>query len=144
MNLQTTDSLRAALAATFTATTLALCGSAVASPSAEEIAQHRAEVAVCTSGASPQGRETCLREAGAAYAQLRRDDLNNGSADYAGNARQRCKAHERGDERGACLARMTGGGTRSGSVAGGGVLRELVTRSVEPPSLPAAAPQVKP
>ncbi|MEO7339093.1 MAG: hypothetical protein ABIV63_21160, partial [Caldimonas sp.] len=42
------------------------------------------------------------------------------------NAKDRCDALS-GDERSDCVARMKGEGTTSGSVAGGGILREKRT-----------------
>ena len=96
-------------------------------------ARYKQERAVCTSGQSNQARDTCLREAEAAYAQARRGGLDDGAATYAANQRQRCEALPTADRK-ACLARMDGQGSTSGSVAEGGVMRELVT--VEP-ALPA-------
>ena len=60
------------------------------------------------------------------------------------NAFLRCDALA-GDERVACVARIRGEGTVSGSVAGGGILRELVTTEVMPsePKSPASADTVK-
>ena len=99
---------------------------------AEAQTRYQQERAVCTSGASNQDRATCLREAGAAFAQARKGDLNDGPAAYGRNARQRCEALPAAD-REACVARMEGQGTASGSVAAGGIYRELVTReSAEP------------
>jgi len=98
-------------------------------------ARHKQEVAVCTSGQSNQDRATCLKEAGAAYAEALRGGQGS-SAVAPGNASKRCEALK-GDENTACLARMQGQGTTSGSVAAGGISRELVT--VTPaPAAPAA------
>ena len=98
-------------------------------------ARHKQEVAVCTSGQSNQDRATCLKEAGAAYAEALRGGQGS-SAVAPGNASKRCEALK-GDENTACLARMQGQGTTSGSVAAGGKSRELVT--VTPaPAAPAA------
>ena len=102
-------------------------------------AQHRAEVAACNDGSSPEGRDTCLYEARSAYAQQVREGIKNGNGDYAGNATQRCNAQQ-GSERRACLAMMAGRGTRSGSVEGGGILRELVTTSPAPAGTPPTTP----
>ena len=55
---------------------------------------------------------------------------------YARNALKRCEPLSEPD-RGDCVARMQGGGTTSGSVAGGGIYRELVTRE---PSVAPASP----
>jgi hypothetical protein len=103
-----------------------ICLSAAATPAADERAQFERERAVCTEGQSNQSRATCLKEAYAAYAQALHSTLAVGSADYALNARQRCNGLA-GSDRNDCIARMQGQGTASGSVAKGGVYRELVT-----------------
>ncbi len=82
-------------------------------------------------GQSNQDRATCLREAGAAFAQARHEGLSDGPTPYARNARQRCEALPQDDRQG-CLARMQGQGTTSGTAASGGIYRELVTREVIP------------
>lgn len=99
------------------------------------------EHAACLSGNSPQDRPTCLREAGAARAEARadaradtrtagrRDTQTGDAARYAGNQLRRCEALP-ADDRTACVARMKGQGTTTGSVAGGGIYRELVTREL--------------
>jgi hypothetical protein len=122
--------------------TLLLCGVVQAAPiSAAESSAARAryaqEVAVCKSGRSNQDLATCMREAGAALAEARRGGLGDGTAPYAANQTVRCDPLPE-DQRRDCIARMQGQGTTSGSVAGGGIYRELVTREVGAPS--AAAP----
>jgi hypothetical protein len=68
-----------------------------------------------------------MREAGAALQESRRGDLSNaGRAQKQDNAQARCDALT-GSDHEACEARMQGQGTVSGSVAGGGELREIVT-----------------
>jgi hypothetical protein len=94
---------------------------------------------VCTSGQSNQDRATCLREAGAAFAEAKRDGLADGSTPYVRNALQRCERLPDEDRR-ACVSRMQGQGTTSGSVAGGGIYRELVTRELIPPSTVVSPP----
>lgn len=97
-------------------------------------ARYQRERAVCMSGQSNQDRATCLREAGAAFAQARHEGLSDGPpAPYARNARQRCEGLPQDDRHG-CLARMQGQGTTSGTAASGGIYRELVTREVAPSS----------
>lgn len=88
--------------------------------------RYERERAACLSGRSPQDQATCLREAGAALQAARRGDLTGGAGDLKRNARERCNVLA-GDERRDCLARMRGEGTVSGSVEGGGILREKVT-----------------
>lgn len=100
-------------------------------------ARYEQERAACLNGQSNQDRATCLREAGAAFAQARRGGLDDGRAEYERNQRQRCEPLP-DEARQACLARMLGNGSISGSVAAGGIYRELVTR--EPVSPNAAQP----
>lgn len=91
-------------------------------------ATYRSDVAFCKSGQSQQDYATCMREAGAALQQ--RNELHTApDAVLAQNAEQRCDALQ-GDEKVACQARIEGMGTTEGSVAGGGLLRELTI--VEP------------
>lgn len=97
------------------------------------------ERAVCLAGQSPQDRRTCLKEAGAALAEARRGGLDGDPAQHQRNQQQRCDSLS-GDDQRDCLARMRGRGTAQGSVAGGGILRELVTREVMAPPPAASAP----
>lgn len=87
-------------------------------------AQYKRDLADCDSGRTNEDRNTCRTEAQRAYAQAKAGDLPSGSADQlAQNARQRCDALK-GIDRTACLERANGKGTTSGSVGGGGILRE--------------------
>lgn len=110
-----------------------------AAPPSDAQMRYQQERAACDSGRSYQDRATCLREAGAAYEEAKRGRLADGSAQYQQNALARCSVLPP-EERGACQARMQGAGTTSGSVEGGGIYRELVTReqSPEPPPPPDA------
>lgn len=90
-------------------------------------ARYTQDVALCKSGGSHQDRATCLQEAGAALAEARRGALDKGTADLAANRILRCDPLP-ADQRKDCIARMQGQGTTSGSVEGGGIYRELVTR----------------
>jgi len=106
---------------------------------AEARAVYERELAVCNSNASNQDRATCLREAHAAYAEARRGALTGDAAQGAANALKRCDALPDADRKD-CVARMQGQGTTRGSVAEGGIYRELVTREVgTPASAPASA-----
>jgi hypothetical protein len=91
--------------------------------------RYQQDRAVCDSGLSHQDRATCLREAGAALDEARRGGLNDGQAQYQQNALIRCNALPP-EERNACQARMQGQGVTRGSVAEGGIYRELVTREI--------------
>jgi hypothetical protein len=86
------------------------------------------ERAACENGQLHQDRATCLREAGAALEEARRGRLNDGQqAQYQQNALVRCNVLPPAD-RDACLARMQGQGVMRGSVAEGGIYRELIIR----------------
>ena len=90
-------------------------------------ARYRSERAYCMSGQSQQDQATCLKEAGAALQENRRNNLTTEPRrERAQNAETRCDVL-RGDDRSACEARMAGQGTTSGSVAGGGIIREITT-----------------
>ncbi|OVZ59921.1 hypothetical protein CDO44_10135 [Pigmentiphaga sp. NML080357] len=106
-------------------------------------AAYREEVARCNSGKSGQDRATCLREAGAALQEARRGNLRGGDASgYERNRTQRCNALPEAD-RPACIARAEGRGTVTGSVEGGGVLREyreIVTPAPSSPAMPSGSP----
>ena len=84
------------------------------------------ERAACLSGRTQQDQATCLREANNAAAEKRSGKLDNNGAQFDANARARCEALA-GEERSACEARVMGYGNTSGSVAGGGVIREVET-----------------
>jgi len=106
---------------------------------AEARAVYERDLAVCNSNQSNQDRATCLREANAAYAEARRGGLTGDATQFSRNALKRCDPLPE-DQRKDCIARMQGQGTTSGSVAGGGIYRELVTRE---PAAAASAPAVK-
>lgn len=70
-------------------------------------------------------RKTCLREAGAALEEARKGTLVLQGEEYAQNQFLRCQVHKNAEERSYCERRMRGEGTQTGSVEGGGILREL-------------------
>jgi len=83
------------------------------------------ERAACVAQSGDE-RKTCLREAGAAQFEARRGKLAaDDSADFEKNRLARCSYHKAADEREYCERRMHGEGTTTGSVEGGGILREL-------------------
>lgn len=120
---------------------LAVVGPALAADSrasASALEHYRHERAVCNSGRSNQDRATCLKEAGAALAEARRGALGAGDGTrYTDNALERCKALPQADRQD-CVARIEQG-TQSGSVAGGGILLERVTREAAPTEAAPAA-----
>jgi hypothetical protein len=93
---------------------------------ASAAARFEFERAACLRGQTAQDRDTCLREAGAALAQARRGGLQTEDASrFDANRLQRCEPLPEAQRRD-CVARMQGEGTVSGSVAEGGIYRELV------------------
>jgi hypothetical protein len=87
-------------------------------------AQYRADVAHCKSPQATQDRNTCMKEAGAAMEEARRNQLVTGSPNYQQDAVNRCKALPT-DRQQDCLMQMSGQDTvTKGSVDSGGILRE--------------------
>jgi hypothetical protein len=98
-----------------------------AGPTAIDATGHyEKEVQACLSGQTQQDRDTCLREARNAQAEKKRGALDNAGGQCEANKVARCEPLA-GEEKAACQARMMGYGSTSGSVSGGGVLREVET-----------------
>ena len=132
MTRQGTSALPAALAALLLAGGL-LCGMTGARAQAPgSDAREQRERAVCDG--VQQDRAACLREAGAAQQEARRDGLTSAPGGYDQNALARCQLQPPAD-RADCEARIRGTGQTStgGSVMGGGVIRETVTPIPAPP-----------
>ena len=119
--------------------------------SAEEVsaatakARFEQERSRCLSGHSGQDINTCLREAGAALQAARQGQLDDRDARYTRNALERCKPLP-ADEAKDCRDRILGQGnvSASGSVKGGGLIREKTTTEVRvlpPPPAPPDEPQ---
>jgi hypothetical protein len=134
---------RLANIANFTLAALALAASSAwaanNAPAGDATARYQQERASCTNGQSHEDRATCLREAGAALEEARKGNLNDGNVDYQRNAEQRCQRLP-ADDKEACLARMRGQGTVSGSVGEGGLLREYREVVPVPPTPPGPPP----
>ncbi len=142
-HLQTQRRARAA-ASLIAGLTLALFGAAaqaaeVRGTHAGVEARYQAERKACLEGRTGQDQATCLKEAGAARAEALRSTLDNGEdrATLQANALARCAAQPAG-ERPACELLARGQGMESGSVKDGGVIKEVVTRTV---GRPAPAPE---
>ncbi|MNR80694.1 hypothetical protein D3C72_114200 [compost metagenome] len=101
--------------------------------------------AACLEGKSTQDRKTCLRDVGAAMSEARHGKLkDDDAAVYQKNAQVRCNALPDAD-RADCIKRMSGRDTTiSGSVSGGGLLRETTTIVVDPPVPAPVAPPPAP
>lgn len=92
---------------------------------------YQREVAACKSGRSQEDLATCLIEARNAQAEKKRGRIDEGGRNYATNAFARCDSLN-GEDKAACVARIKGLGNTYGSVAGGGVLREVETVVLPP------------
>ena len=108
----------------------ALAGDATASAAAK--AQYDQERARCMSGSTGQTQDTCLRSAGAAYAEAKQGRLENPSTTYRQNALARCKGLPAADQAD-CALRVDQGTPRS-DVTRGGDLKETVTTTVATPA----------
>ncbi len=99
--------------------------------------RYQQDHANCLAGKTAESQKTCLKEAGAALQASREHDLKTlPPAQLAANERKRCEPLS-GDDRKACLARAAGMDTSvSGSVAGGGQLKETVTVVPGTPDVP--------
>lgn len=92
----------------------------------------------CSRIRTDDDRANCLSEASTLYAGTQPSHADEHSDQLLRNVLKRCEPLRQPD-RDDCVARMKGQGTTSGSVAGGGIYRELVTTEVGEPaaSLPA-------
>ena len=97
-----------------------------ASTGIDNSGSYQNEVQACLSGNTQQSRDDCLKEARNAQADKKRGVLDNAGAQFQANAAARCDVLS-GEEKAACQARVLGYGNTTGSVAGGGVLREVET-----------------
>jgi hypothetical protein len=98
--------------------------------------RYRIDVERCNAGQTNQDKATCLREAGAARDEARRNRLTNGNQSYSQNETARCQALPM-DQREDCMLQMSGKNTTTqGSVGAGGVLRET---TIVVPGTPAPA-----
>jgi hypothetical protein len=86
----------------------------------------QSEMQACMSGDTQQSREDCMKEARNARAEKQRGQLETYGA-HDSHAIARCEVHQVGEDRAACQARILGMGETSGSVAGGGLIRQSET-----------------
>ena len=125
----------------FTLMTAAMAQVSPATGAIDATGSAQSEIAACNSGKTQQDRDTCLREARNAQADKRAGKIESPNAEVSANAMRRCDALA-GEEKIACRARMSGYGNTSGSVAGGGVIREVET-VVVPANTPSVTVQPK-
>ena len=114
-----------------TAAAAQMAGGTPAGAPLDASGNYQAEVQACKTGKTAEDQETCLKEARNAQADKKRGVLDNANGQFEANARARCSALS-GEDRSACEARMMGYGNVSGSVSGGGVLREVETVVMPP------------
>jgi len=114
-----------------TAAAAQVAGAAPGTSGIDDSGNFRSEVQACKSGETQQDRSTCLQEARNAQAARKQGALVHPHEDYQANALARCDVFK-GEDKAACEARVMGYGSASGSVAGGGVLRQVETVVVPP------------
>lgn len=88
--------------------------------------RYEQERAWCMANTQGDGRVACLKDSGAAQAEKRGGTLDNSGANFDANAMQRCEALA-GEDRATCKLRVMGYGSASGSVQGGGIIRQVET-----------------
>jgi hypothetical protein len=86
----------------------------------------QSELAACINGKTQQDRQTCITEVRNANAAKRAGQVDNSGGRFKENALARCDVFK-GEEQIACQARIVGYGDAAGSVAGGGVIRQVET-----------------
>jgi len=121
----------AAVVALLSAAPAAFAADKAAPMSAKARLQH--DRAVCARIQDQGVRDECLSEASTQYAGTQPSHPDENPAQLMRNVLKRCEAL-RGPDRQDCVLRMQGQGTTTGSVAGGGIYRELVTREVGEPA----------
>lgn len=114
---------------------LIAASAAAAEPALDNSGNYRQEVRACREGRTAQDLPTCLREAHSADADRRRGQLTTVGS-LVDNALARCQAFQAAEDKEACRARIVGQVEITGSVAGGGILRQV---AITPP-----APQATP
>ena len=112
--------------ATLLAMTAATAQVATGTTGIDASGSYQQEVQACLSGRTQQDQATCLREARNAQADKKRGVLDNAGGRFEANAATRCDVLM-GEDKAACQARVMGYGNTTGSVAGGGLLREVET-----------------
>jgi hypothetical protein len=121
-----------AVVALLSTTAAALAADKAAPLSAKARLQH--DRVVCARIRDQGVRDECLSEASTLYAGTQPSHPDENPAQLTRNALKRCEALREPDRQD-CVLRMQGQGTITGSVAGGGIYRELVTREVGEPAV---------
>lgn len=117
-----------------TATLLALSTAAIAQvPASDARARYEQERQKCHTNNTQDSLATCLREATNALDASRKGQLSDPGPIAAANGTDRCNAFQSAQERSECVRRVESSAV-SGSVAGGGVLRESTTTTIIVPA----------
>ena len=112
-------------------------GSHPAPAAGSPAAIYETDRAACLSGRTQQDRETCLYEARSVLAQSRAGTITTAPAQtLAANALLRCQVHTVAADRSDCERMVRGEGETKGSVAAGGEVKSLTTRTIEPAATP--------
>lgn len=114
-------------------------GQSPATAPADARARYARESAACGRIAEHGARANCLSEASTRLAATQPPVPGENPEALRENQLRRCEALPDA-ERKDCVARMQGRGTASGSVEGGGIYRELITREVGVAPKAASAP----
>lgn len=114
----------------FAAALLAITGAATAQAPADDArARYEQERQKCMTDNTQDSLQTCLREATNSLDAARKGQLSSPGAAASSNASQRCEVFQSAAERDECMRRIQSE-PASGSVSGGGVLRESQTTTV--------------
>jgi|GEM_PF-825839 hypothetical protein len=111
--------------------------------------RYQQDMTACAMEKSAGGKANCTKEARNSLAETKRGRMGGAltPADYEKNALVRCDVHK-GEDKADCIARIQGQGKIEGSVAGGGILRELTTTKTiaapAPVPPPTPAPRTEP
>lgn len=128
MNRQDTRSRKTKSLISFGVSALLAVGAATAQMATgiDATGSYQSEVNACMTGQTQQNRDDCLKEARNAQADKRRGVLDTAGSLEA-NSMNRCQVFTSGEDKAACQARVMGMGSAEGSVAGGGLIREVET-----------------
>lgn len=100
-------------------------------PSNDARARFEQERQNCMTNNTQDSVATCIRDATNAYDAARKGQLSDPGPIAIANATQRCEAFQNAQDRTECIRRIESS-PASGSVLGGGVLRESTTTIVVP------------
>jgi hypothetical protein len=112
-------------------------------PQTDPHVRYQREAGACYTARPADRRADCLSDAALRLANSLPTPATESSDALARNLLKRCEPLPEQDRQD-CVARMQGQGTTSGSVASGGIYRELVTREVGVAQAAASAPASAP